>query len=91
MSAAELQYTSSAAGTILTRERGHFSSKATHMQYPTIRTQHLQIGSGAVEASAKHQVQRRMRCVASRWSDLGHAFLDLRWHVLNERSLDRVV
>ena len=49
------------------------------------------IGSGAVEASAKHLVQQRMKRAGSRWSDLGaRAILDLRCHLLSGRSLDRV-
>jgi hypothetical protein len=80
-----------AAATLLTRERGYFSSNAARMQYPSVREQQLPIGSGAVEASAKHLVQQRMKRAGSRWSDLGaRAILDLRCHLLSGRSLERV-
>jgi hypothetical protein len=47
--------------------------------------------STAVEASAKHLVQQRVKRARSRWSDLGaRAILDLRCHLLSGRSLDRV-
>ncbi len=56
-----------------------------------LRDQHLPIGSGAVEASAKHLVQHRMKQAGSRWSDLGaRAILDLRCHLLSGRSLNSV-
>ena len=72
---------------VLKRERGYFSSNAARMQYPTLRKQQLPIGSGAVEASAKHLVQHRMQRAASRWSDLGaRAILDLRCYLLSGRS-----
>ena len=65
------------------RERGYFSTNAARMQYPTFRECHLPIGSGAVEASAKHLVQHRMKRSGMRWSDLGaRAILDLRCHLL---------
>ncbi|GAC1655263.1 MAG: hypothetical protein NVS4B6_31680 [Mycobacterium sp.] len=80
-----------AAGDILKRERGYFSTNAARMHYPAFRERHLPIGSGAVEASAKHLVQQRMKRAGSRWSDLGaRAILDLRCHLLSGRSLDSV-
>jgi hypothetical protein len=80
-----------AADDIWKRERGYFSTNAARMDYPTFRDQHLPIGSGAVEASAKHLVQQRMKRAGSRWSDLGaRAILDLRCHLLSGRSLDCV-
>jgi hypothetical protein len=55
------------------------------------RAQHLPIGSGAVEASAKHLVQQRMKRAGSRWSDPGaRAILDLRCHLLSGLSLELV-
>ena len=73
------------------RERGYFSTNAARMQYPTFRERHLPIGSGAVEASAKHLVQHRMKRSGMRWSDLGaRAILDLRCHLISGRSLDRI-
>ena len=44
---------STAAAAILKRERGYFSSNVARMHYSSLRNQHLPIGSGAVEASAK--------------------------------------
>jgi hypothetical protein len=82
---------SSAAGAVLRRERGYFSTNAARMQYASFRERQLPIGSGAVEASAKHLVQQRMKRAGSRWSDLGaRAILDLRCHLLSGRSLDCV-
>jgi hypothetical protein len=82
---------STAAGAVVQRERGYFSANAARMQYPSFRERHLPIGSGAVEASAKHLVQQRMKRAGSRWSDLGaRAILDLRCHLLSGRSLDCV-
>lgn len=80
-----------AATTVLHRERGYFSSNAGRMHYPALRKLHLPIGSGAVEASAKHLVQHRMKRAGSRWTDLGaRAILDLRCHLLSGRSLEPV-
>ena len=85
------QSTTNTAQMLLKRERGYFSSNATRMQYPTLRQQHLPIGSGAVEASAKHLVQHRMKRAGRRWSDLGaRAILDLRCQLLSGRSLEHV-
>jgi hypothetical protein len=82
---------STAAATVLKRERGYFSSNAVRMHYAALREQQLPIGSGAVEASAKHLVQHRMKRAGSRWSDLGaRAILDLRCHLLSGRSLDHI-
>jgi hypothetical protein len=80
---------SATAATLLKRERGYFSTNAPRMQYPSLRQRQLPIGSGAVEASAKHLVQQRMKRAGSRWSDLGaRAILDLRCHLLSGRSLE---
>ena len=85
------QPATTAVAAVLKRERGYFSSNADRMRYPVLRQKHLPIGSGAVEASAKHLVQHRMKRAGSRWSDLGaRAILDLRCHLLSGRSLDRV-
>src|SRR5262249_45463892 len=78
-----------AAADIVNRARGYFSGNAERMQSPPLRDQHLPIGSGAVEASAKHLVQHRMKRTGCRWSELGaRAILDLRCHLLSGRSLD---
>jgi sulfur relay (sulfurtransferase) complex TusBCD TusD component (DsrE family) len=80
-----------AAAAALKRERGYFSTNAQRMHYPSLRQQDLPIGSGAVEASAKHLVQQRMKRAGSRWSNLGaSAILDLRCHLLSGRSLESV-
>jgi hypothetical protein len=80
-----------AAAAVLKRERGYFSTNAQRMQYPALRQHDLPIGSGAVEATAKHLVQQRMKRAGSRWSDLGaRAILDLRCHLLSGRSLELV-
>jgi hypothetical protein len=82
---------STEASAVIQRERGYFTTNASRMRYPSFRERHLPIGSGAVEASAKHLVQQRMKRAGSRWSDLGaRAILDLRCHLLSGRSLDGV-
>jgi hypothetical protein len=79
---------STEAAAIVQRERGYFTTNAARMRYPTYRERNLPIGSGAVEASAKHLVQQRMKRAGSPWSDLGaRAILDLRCHLLSGRSL----
>ncbi len=79
------------AAAIHKRERGYFSANAARMHYPSFRQRRLPIGSGAVEAAAKHLVQTRMKRAGSRWSDLGaRAILDLRCHLLSGRSLNSV-
>lgn len=63
----------------LRRERGYFATNAARMDYPTIRRLGLPIGSGAVESSAKHLVQQRMKRAGQRWSCRGaRAMLALR-------------
>ena len=81
----------STAAAALKRERGYFSNNAARMRYACLRDRHLPIGSGAVEASANHLVQQRMKRAGSRWSDLGaRAILDLRCHLVNGRPLERI-
>jgi hypothetical protein len=82
---------SATATAVLKSERSYFNSNSARMQYPTYRQQQLPIGAGAVEASAKHLVQQRIKRAGSRWSDLGaRVILDLRCHLLSGRSLDSV-
>jgi hypothetical protein len=84
---AALARTSDAAA-VLKRERSYFSTNAPRMRYPELRRSSLPIGSGAVESTAKHLVQQRMKRAGMRWSDLGaRAILDLRCHLLSGRSL----
>ena len=79
---------SSEATKVLQRERGYFATNRHRMRYPAFRQQGLPIGSGAVEATAKHLVQLRLKRAGMRWSDLGaRAILDLRCHLLSGRSL----
>jgi hypothetical protein len=68
----------------LRRERGYFRTNAARMAYPTFVAQGLPIGSGAVEAAAKHVVQLRLKRPGARWSAGGaQAILTLRAHVLS--------
>lgn len=63
----------------LRRERGYFATNAARMDYPLIRKRGLPIGAGAVESSAKHVVQQRMKRAGQRWSAAGgRAMLALR-------------
>jgi hypothetical protein len=68
----------------LRRERGYFRTNAARMAYPAFVAQGLPIGSGAVEAAAKHVVQLRLKRPGARWSAGGaQAILTLRAHVLS--------
>lgn len=76
-----------AAAETLRRERGYFTTNAARMDYPAIRKQRLPIGSGAVESSAKHGIQQRMKRAGQRWSDAGgRAMLALRAATASGRS-----
>ena len=55
----------------LTTERGYFRSNRARMQYPAFRAQGLPIGSGAVESSAKHLIQQRLKRAGMRWGEAG--------------------
>lgn len=64
---------------LLRRERGYFRSHQARMAYPAFRAQGLPIGSGAVESTAKHLVQLRMKRPGARWSEPGaHGVLMVR-------------
>lgn len=70
---------SPAAQATLRTERGYFTTNQARMQYPRFRAAGLPIGSGAVESSAKHVVQQRLKRPGARWSDRGgRALLALR-------------
>ena len=70
---------------VLRRERGYFRTNAHRMNYPALREQSLPIGSGAVESSAKHLVQQRMKRPGARWSDPGaQAVLNIRCRLLSD-------
>jgi hypothetical protein len=60
-----------AAAEALRLERGYFATNAGRMAYPAYRARGLPIGSGAVEAAAKHLVQARMKRAGMRWSQDG--------------------
>jgi len=70
---ARAQAPTDAAGEVLRRERGYFAANAGRMDYPAIRDQGLPIGSGAVESSARHVIQHRMKRPGQRWSEHGGA------------------
>lgn len=85
---ADATATTPEATEILRRERGYFRTNAHRMNYPTLREQGLPIGSGAVEASATHLVQQRMKRPGARWSEPGaQAVLNLRCRLLSNRPL----
>ncbi len=76
------------AAEVLRAERGYFATNAGRMDYPTLRTQGLPIGSGAVESSARHVVQCRMKRPGQRWSCRGAtAVLALRARIASGRPL----
>ena len=60
---------------VLRRERGYFRTNADRMAYPTFRAAGLPIGSGAVESSARHLVQQRLKRAGARWSDTGAQYV----------------
>lgn len=69
---------------VLRQERGYFKVNAPRMAYPMFRERGLPIGSGAVESSAKHLVQKRMKLPGARWSKPGaQAVLNVRSHILS--------
>lgn len=55
----------------LRTEQGYFRTNQARLQYPAFRQQGLPIGSGAVESSAKHLIQQRLKRAGMRWSDAG--------------------
>jgi hypothetical protein len=62
--------TDAARATIAT-ERGYFQANRERMRYPEFRAAGYPIGSGAVESSAKHVIQQRMKRAGCRWSEHG--------------------
>lgn len=72
----------------LRRERGYFRTNAARMAYPTLRSQGLPIGSGAIEGAARHVVQLRMKRPGARWSVAGaQAVLNVRCLLRSGRPL----
>lgn len=55
----------------LRAERGYFTDNTARMQYPAFRAQGLPVGSGAVEGSARHVIQQRLKRPGARWSQPG--------------------
>lgn len=56
---------------VLRRERGYFRTNAARMNYPAFEAAGLPLGSGAVESSARHVVQQRLKRAGCRWSETG--------------------
>jgi hypothetical protein len=76
------------ATAILQRERQYFRTHAARMDYPAFRAQGLPLGSGAVEAAARHLVQLRMKRAGARWSDDGgKGVLAVRCRLISKRPL----
>ena len=76
---------------VLRRERGYFRTNRARMDYPSFRARGLPIGSGAVEGSAKHLVQERMKRAGMRWSAAGaQGVLSVRAHLRSGRSVAEV-
>jgi hypothetical protein len=67
----DLKPDTDAARAAITTERGYFQTNRERMRYPEFRAQGFPIGSGAVESSAKHVIQQRMKRAGCRWSDRG--------------------
>lgn len=85
---ARVQAPTAEAADILRRERGYFATNAARMAYPALVAQGLPIGSGAVESSAKHVVQQRMKRPGQRWGCRGgRAMLALRARNASGRPL----
>jgi hypothetical protein len=73
-----------AAVAVLQRERGYFRTNAARMAYPAFRQRGLPIGSGAIESSAKHLVQLRLKRPGARWSEAGaQGVLNVRCQLLS--------
>jgi hypothetical protein len=67
----DLRPDTDAARATLVAERAYFQTNRARMRYPEFRAQGLPIGSGAVESSAKHVIQQRLKRAGCRWSDRG--------------------
>ena len=83
-----LQPETAEAAAVLRTERGYFATTADRIDYPTLAAKGLPIGSGAVESSAKHVVQHRMKRPGQRWSERGtRDMLALRARGASDHSL----
>jgi hypothetical protein len=79
---AALRPTTATAREALRLARGYVRTNRTRMDYPTFSAQGLPIGSGAIEAAAKHLVQARLKRPGARWSPAGaQAVLTLGAHL----------
>jgi len=67
----ELTPATEAARATVATERGYVQTNRARMDYPTFRAAGYPVGSGAVESSAKHVIQQRMKRAGCRWSDRG--------------------
>jgi hypothetical protein len=68
----------------LRQQRGYFRTNQARMAYPSFVAQRLPIGSGAVESTARHLVQLRLKRPGARWSVAGaQAIMTLRAHLLS--------
>lgn len=77
-----------AAAEVVRKGRGYFHTNAARMAYPDFAAEGLPLGSGAVESSARHLVQLRMKRSGARWSECGgQAVLSVRCRLLSGRSL----
>ena len=84
LAAADAQ--SAEAAAMLRAVRAYFATNAHRMDYPAIADQGLPIGSGAVESSAAHLVQHRMKRPGQRWSAHGgRAMLARRSRLASDR------
>jgi hypothetical protein len=85
---AALQPETAEAAALVRRERGYFTTNAARMDYPALAAHGLPIGSGAVESSAAHVVQHRMKRPGQRRSERGgRAMLALRAPAASGRPL----
>jgi Uncharacterised protein family (UPF0236) len=70
------------------REGAYLRTNAARMDYPAFKEQGLPIGSGAVESSAKHLVQSRLKRPGARWSNSGaESILALRCRIASGRPI----
>jgi hypothetical protein len=67
----ELPSDTDAARATVATERAYFQTNRERMRYPEFRAAGYPIGSGAVESSAKHVIQQRLKRAGCRWSERG--------------------
>ena len=70
-------------------EAGYFENHAERMRYPKVRSQHLFVGSGVIEAGCKTVIGSRLKRSGMFWTVRGaNAILALRCCHLNGRFED---